>query len=137
MTVFLDTVYPVVLAASAVLVLIGVITLITLRAHSVLRLAVLGYVLVLGVEFLAVIYALIAGGPHIVMTLAYLIAAVLVVPLLRISRMGTPEAAKDDPGRPVLQPDQIAKVDAGAAILVAGAQAVVAWRFAEIMAGAL
>ena len=137
MTVFLDTVYPVVLATSALLALLGIVTLAVMRAHHVLQLAVKGYVLVIGVEVLAVIYALVAGGPPVAMTVAYLFAAVLLVPLLGISRLGTPEAAKNDPGRPVLQPDQMAKVDAGAAILVAGAQAVVAWRLAEIMAASL
>jgi hypothetical protein len=137
MTVFLDTVYPVVLAASAVLVLFGVVTLVWMRAHSTLGYAVKGYVLIIGVEVLAVLFAVVAGGPPIVITVAYLIAAIALLPLLGIGRLGTPEAAKNDPGRPVLQPDQIARVDAGAAILVAGAQAVVAWRLAEIMSAAL
>lgn len=137
MTVFLDTVYPVVLAASLLLVLFGIVTLVWMRAHAVLGLAVRGYLLVIGVEVLAVAFAVVAGGPPIVITLAYLIAAIALLPLLGIGRLGTPEAAKNDPGRPVLQPDQIARVDAGAAILVAGAQAVVAWRLAEIMSAAV
>jgi hypothetical protein len=137
MNVFVDTIYPVVLAACAALGLFGVVTLFVHRAHAALKYAVKGFVIVIAVEVLAVIYAIVSGDAPAVITIAYLVAALALLGLLGIARLGTPEAAAKEPGRPVLAPDQIAKVDAGAAILVAGAQAVVAWRFHEIMMAAV
>jgi hypothetical protein len=136
MTVFVDTIYPVVLAACLALALFGTVCLFVQRAHGALRYAVMGFVIIIGVEVLAVVYAIVSGDAAPFITIAYVVAAVALLGLLGIARLGTPEAAAKDPGRPVLQPDQIARVDGAAAILVAGAQAVVAWRFYEIMMAA-
>lgn len=133
MTVFVDTIYPVVLAACLALALFGIVTLIFHRAHSAMRYAVMGFVIVIALEVLAVAYAIVSGDAAPFITIAYVVAALALLGLLGIARLGTPEAAAKDPGRPVLSPEQRAKVDAGAAILVAGAQAVVAWRFYEII----
>jgi hypothetical protein len=136
MHVFIDTIYPLVLAASLALAAFGLVTLFFHRAHAALRFAVMGFVVVIAVEVLAVVLAIVSGDAPALITIAYLVAAIALLGLLGIARLGTPEAAAKDPGRPVLAPDQIAKVDAAAAILVAGAQAVVAWRFYEIMMAA-
>jgi hypothetical protein len=136
MNVFIDTIYPVVLAACLALAVFGLVTLFFHRAHAAMRYAVTSFVIIIAVEGLAVIYAIVSGDAPAFITIAYLVAALALLGLLGIARLGTPEAAAKDPGRPVLAPDQIAKVDAAAAILVAGAQAVVAWRFYEIMMAA-
>ncbi len=75
--------------------------------------------------YLAVCALLVLGG----------IATMIWVPLLGIGRLGEPDAAAadPDPNRPVLQPDQIARVDGGAAVIVAIAAAVLAWRLYEIL----
>lgn len=137
MAIFADTIYPVVLAACAALALFGLLSLVWIRTHGALKLAVKGFVIVIAVEVLAVVFAVVNGDAPAFITIAYLLAAVALLPLLGIGRLATPEAAKKDPGRPVLQPDQIARVDGGAAVLVAIAQAVVAWRFYEIIMAAL
>lgn len=137
MAIFADTIYPVVLAACAALALFGLLSLVWIRTHGALKLAVKGFVIVIAVEVLAVVFAVVNGDAAAFITIAYLLAAVALLPLLGIGRLATPEAAKKDPGRPVLQPDQIARVDGGAAVLVAIAQAVVAWRFYEIIMAAL
>ena len=136
MNVFVDTIYPLVLVACLALLILGVITLIAPRAHKALKLAVTGFWVAIAVEVMAIVFVIVSGESPVFITAAYLLAAIALLPLLGIGRLGTPEAAKKDPGRPVLQPDQIARVDAGVAILVAIAQAVVAWRFLEIIEGA-
>lgn len=137
MAIFGDTIYPVVLAACAALAFFGLLSLVWVRTHGALKLAVKGFVIVIAVELLAVIFAVVSGDAAPFITVAYLVAAVALLPLLGIGRLATPDAAKKDPGRPVLQPDQIARVDGGTAILVAIAQAVIAWRFYEIISAGM
>lgn len=133
---YLSVVYPAVLVAGAVLLLAGAATLLTMRVHRALTWVVTGMYIVTVAEVVVVIGAMLGGDVPVVITTGYVLAALALLPLLGIGRLGTPEAAKDDPGRPVLHPDQIAKVDAVAAILVAIAAAVVAWRIAVILHGA-
>lgn len=128
--------YPAVLIATGVLALAGAVTMLVVRAHPLLRALHKGFVAVVLAQAALVIVAVVQGAPAF-MTLSYMAASLVVLFPLGISRLGTPEAAADEPGRPVLQPDQRARVDAGAAILVAIAQAVIAWRFVEIFQGAL
>lgn len=137
MTVYLNAVYPAVLVATAVLFLMGAVTLVWIRAHRVLQWVVTGFYVVTLVEVLTVLSAIFGGDVPIDITVGYTFAAVALLPLLGISRVGLPNPDDPDPNRPVLQPDQIARVDAMAALIIAIAAAVVAWRLAVIFEGAL
>jgi len=137
MTVYLNAVYPAVLVATAVLFVVGAATLAWIRAHRVLQWVVTGFYVVTLVEVLTLLSAIFGGGIPIVITVGYTLAAVALLPLLGISRIGLPDADDPDPDRPVLQPDQVARVDAVAALIIAVAAAVVAWRLASIFHGAL
>lgn len=136
MTAFVDVAYPGVLGAATVLFLVGATSALWIRAHRALEWVVSAFWAVTAVEVLWLIVLLATGQAPVVITLGYALAAAALLPLLGISRLGAPEAAADDPGRPVLQPDQMARVDGVAAMIVAVAAAVVAWRLAVIMAGA-
>jgi hypothetical protein len=137
MTAYLDAVYPAVLVATAVLFAVGAVTLVWIRAHRVLQWVVTGFYVVTLVEVLTLLSATFGGGVPVVITVGYTLAAVALLPLLGISRLGLPDADDPDPNRPVLQPDQIARVDALAALIIAVGAAVVAWRVASIFHGAL
>ncbi|WP_430868935.1 hypothetical protein [Demequina aurantiaca] len=130
-------VYPLVLGFSAVLALTGLVTLVWVRAHRVLKWVVTAAYVVALIEVLAIANALLGGGIPVVITLGYMLAAIALVPLLGIGRLGEPDAAAEDPdpNRPVLAPDQIARVDGAVAIIVAVAMAVVAWRIDVIFHG--
>ncbi len=136
MTLYLDAVYPAVLVVCAVLALVGAVTLIWIPAHRVLEWTVTVTYVAVAIQALVVILAMVSGvDMGIVVTIGYLLASVALLPLLGIGRLGHPDAAAEDPdpNRPVLAPDQIARVDGGAAVIVAIALAVVAWRIASIM----
>lgn len=137
MDLFEGYVYPLVLGFSALLALMGVVTLVFVRAHRVLTWAVTAAYVVTLIEVLAIVNALLGGGVPIVITLGYMLAAIALMPLLGIGRLGDPEAAADDPdpNRPILAPDQIARVDGAVAVIVAIAMAVVAWRLDTIFSG--
>lgn len=137
MTTFLAVAYPGVLGATAVLFLAGAVAAVWIRAHRALEWIVSAFWAVTAVEVLWAIALVIGGGAPAVITLGYALAAVALLPVLGISRLGAPEAAADDPGRPVLQPDQMARVDGVAAMIVAVAAAVVVWRIAVIFEGAV
>jgi len=136
MQLYLDAGYPLILAVSGVLAVMGMVTMVWVRTHGLLRQAGRTYVGAIVAQAIVVVIAVFQGAPAF-MTLSYAVASLAVLVALGISRLGTPEAAADDPTRPVLQPDQQARVDAGAALLVALAQAVIAWRFMEIFQAAL
>ncbi|WP_062133156.1 hypothetical protein [Demequina aestuarii] len=136
MELYGGVIYPAVLVACAILALAGVGTMVQVRAHRVLEKAVTGFWIVTAIQVLSVLIVLIRGNDAgLVLTLGYLLAAVLLLPLLGIGRLGEPDAAAldPDPNRPVLQPDQIARVDGGAAVIVAIAAAVLAWRVFVIL----
>ena len=135
-TAFLDVIYPGVLIASGVLFIAGLSSLVVIRLHKPLTWVVSGFWAVTAIEVLVIIGALMTGTIPVVMTVGYILAALALLPLLGISRLGDPAAAADDPNRPVLQPDQMARVDGVAAMIVAVAAAVVAWRVAEIIEAA-
>lgn len=137
MDFFEGYVYPLVLGFAMVLALTGLVTLVWVRAHRMLTWVVTAAYVVTAIEVLAIINALLGGGIPIVITLGYLLAAIALLPLLGIGRLGEPEAAAEDPdpNRPVLAPDQIARVDGAVAIVVAIAMAVVAWRIVVIFQG--
>ncbi len=137
MTAFLDAVYPAVLVATAVLFAVATLTLAWIRVHRVLQWVVTAFYVVTLVEFLTVLATIFAGGVPVVITVGYGLAAIALLPLLGISRLGSPDPDDPDPDRPVLQQDQIARVDAVAAMIIAVAAAVVAWRLAEIFKGVL
>lgn len=139
MDVYTGVVYPLVLAASGVLALAGIVTLIWPRAHRVMRVAVAATYAAVTVHLIAVVVLLVSGNPAgLVLTLGYLLASLALLPLLGIGRLGTPEAAAadPDPNRPVLAPDQIARVDAAAGLIIAAALAVLAWRVLTILEAA-
>ena len=141
MSAYLNAVYPAVLIASGVLFLAGGITMAAIRAHRVLKWIVSGFYVVTAVEVVSLIVALFQGGVPVVMTVSYLFAAIALLPLLGIARLGAPDSADSpaknrDPNRPILQPDQIARVDGAAAMIIAIAAATVAWRLATILGGA-
>lgn len=133
---FLHAVYPAVVLASAILFVAGGVALLTVRAHKGLTWVVSVFYVVTIIEVIVVAGSLLGGNVPVVMTVGYLLAALALLPLLGIGRLGTPEAAQGDPTRPVLQPDQVAKVDAVAAMIIAVAAAVVAWRLATILGAA-
>jgi len=131
-------VYPAVLVVSGALVVLGVATLIAVGAHRVLQWAVTAAYVVVGLQALWVAALLLSGTKaNLVVTLGYLLATVALLPLLGIGRLGHPDAALEDPdpSRPVLAPDQIARVDAGAAIAVGIALAVASWRITVLLGG--
>lgn len=140
MSAYLDAVYPAVLVASAVLFLAGALTMAAIRAHRFLTWIVSGFYVVTAIEVITLIIVLLGGGVPVVITVGYILAAIALLPLLGIARMGAPDtdapAAAKDPNRPILQPDQIARVDGAAAMIIAIAAAVVAWRLASILGGA-
>ena len=128
--------YPAVLVACAILALTGVATMIRVRTHRVLEAVVTGFWIVTAVQVVTVLILLLGDtGASLVMVLSYLITTLILLPLLGIGRLGEPDAAKTDPdpNRPVLQPDQIARVDGGAAVIVAIAAAVLTWRIFELL----
>jgi hypothetical protein len=138
---YLDVVYPAVLVACAVLLIAGGVTMAAIRAHRILKLVVSGFYVVTAIEVISLIVALVTGGAPVVMTVSYLFAAIALLPLLGIARLGEPDSADKpsrdkDPNRPILQPDQIARVDGAAAMIIAIAAAVVAWRLATILGAA-
>lgn len=129
-------IYPVVLVACAILALTGAVTMIQVRAHRVLERVVTGFWIVTAIQVVSVLIVLLGGNDAgLVLTLGYLLAALILLPFLGIGRLGAPDAvaADPDPNRPVLQPDQIARVDGGAAVIVAIAAAVLAWRVIIIL----
>ena len=131
-------VLPAYLAVCALLVLVGIATMIWVPLHRVLKWVVTAMWIVTAVHLLAVLAILIGGhSAPIVLTLGYLLASVILVPLLGIGRLGEPDAAAadPDPNRPVLAPDQIARVDAGAAVIIGIAGAVLAWRVVILLGG--
>lgn len=137
MAAFEGFVYPLVLGFSVVLALAGLVTLVWVRSHRALKWVVTAAYVVTLIEVLAIANVLLGGGVPIVITLGYMLAAIALVPLLGIGRLGEPDAAAvdPDPNRPVLAPDQIARVDSVVAIIVAIAMAVVAWRLDTIFQG--
>ena len=138
MGAYSSVIYPAVLSDCVALALVGIVTLIWIRAHRALQWIVTATYLVVALQAVAVIALLISGvDADAIITVGYLLATVGLLPLLGIGRLGTPDAAAadPDPNRPVLQPDQIARVDGGAAIAVAVALAVASWRITVLLGG--
>lgn len=130
-------VYPGVLVACGVLALTGIATMIQVKLHRVLEAVVTGFWIVTAVQAITILIVLLGDTEaSLVMVISYLIATLIVLPLLGIGRLGEPDAAKTDPdpNRPVLAPDQIARVDGGAAVIVAIGAGVLAWRLFELLA---
>lgn len=139
MDLYAGFIYPAVLVVCAGLVAAGIVTIAFVRAHRALEWVVTAAWIVTAVQAIAVIVLLIGGNDAgIVLTVGYVLATVAVLPLLGIGRLGDPAAASadPDPNRPVLQPDQIARVDGGAAVIVGIAAAVLAWRIAVLLGAA-
>lgn len=137
MELYGGVIYPAVLVACAILALAGIVTMIQVRTHRVLEWVVTAFWIVTAVQAISIVVVLASGNDAgLVLTIGYLIATLLVLPLLGIGRLGSPDAAATDPdpNRPVLQPDQIARVDGGAAVVVAIGAAVLAWRIFVILA---
>lgn len=138
MNALVTFIYPAVLVVSALLVIVGIVTLVVVRAHRVLEWVVTAAYVAVVVQALTVIVMLLTGtSADLVLAIGYLLATVALLPLLGIGRLGTPEAAAydADPSRPVLAPDQIARVDGGAAIAVGIALAVASWRLVIVLGG--
>jgi len=135
---YLDFLYPAVLVVSALLVLHGLLTLIAVGTHRSLQWLVTSTYVVVVLQAGTVVVLLLSGASaDLVLAVGYLLATIALLPLLGIGRLGTPEAAAADPDpeRPVLAPDQIARVDAGAAIAVGIALAVASWRITVVLGG--
>lgn len=138
MPAFTTVVYPVLLIASLALAVLGGLTIAAPRLHRVLKAVHVAYRVLIFLECAVIAWAIIAGDTPVLMTAMYIGAILATLLLLGIGRLGTPEAAQKNPeaGRPILSPAQVAKVDGGAAVLVAVAQAVLTWRVHEIMLAA-
>ncbi|MCR6713111.1 MAG: hypothetical protein NVV57_10635 [Demequina sp.] len=138
MGVYLHFIYPLVLLVSAALVLHGIVTLLAVGTHRSLQWVVTAAYVAVVLQAGAVVVLLVSGASaDLVLSIGYLLATLALLPLLGIGRLGTPEAAAadPDPDRPVLAPDQIARVDAGAAIAVGIALAVASWRITVVLGG--
>jgi hypothetical protein len=136
--VYLHFIYPLVLLVSAALVLHGIVTLLAVGTHRSLQWVVTAAYVAVVLQAGAVVVLLVSGASaDLVLSIGYLLATLALLPLLGIGRLGTPEAAAadPDPDRPVLAPDQIARVDAGAAIAVGIALAVASWRITVVLGG--
>lgn len=130
--------FPAVLVACGILALTGIATMIRVQLHRTLENVVTGFWIVTAIQAITVLIVLLGDtGASLIMVISYLIATIIVLPLLGIGRLGEPDAAKidPDPNRPVLQPDQIARVDGGAAVIVAIGAAVLSWRIFVLLAG--
>ena len=137
MSVYAGAIYPGVLVACAILAVTGIVTMLQVRVHRVLEWVVTGFWIVTAVQIITVLVVLFSGNDAgLVLTLGYLVTTIILIPLLGIGRLGEPDAAAldPDPNRPVLQSDQIARVDGGAALIVALAAGVIAWRIFELLA---
>lgn len=131
-------IYPAVLLVCAALVVHGLVTLFAVGTHRSLQWVVTAAYVAVVLQGLAVFYVLVTGtDADLVLTIGYLLATVALLPLLGIGRLGHPDAALEDPdpNRPVLAPDQIARVDAAAAIAVGIALAVASWRITILLGG--
>lgn len=119
----------------AALFVASALTLATPRFHGGLKGVVtalwVASAIVLGWAIYALVTGSHAGGT--VTVIGYAVTLVALVPLFGIGRLGEPGAVAD-PNAPVLAPDQIAKVDAGAAMIVGTAWAVVVWRLTVLLA---
>ncbi len=104
-----------------------------IRVHRFLTWVVSGFYVVTAIEVITLLVVLVQGGVPVVITVGYMLAAIALLPLLGIARLGAPDSGDKDPNRPILQPDQIARVDGAAAMIIAIAAAVVAWRLATIL----
>ncbi|MDN4476468.1 hypothetical protein QQX09_11445 [Demequina sp. SYSU T00192] len=139
MELYTGVIHPLVLVVSALLALTGIATLLWAPAHRALKVLVPVTYAAVAVHTVAVAALLFTGlDADLILTLGYVIASVALLALLGIGRLGTPEAASadPDPNRPVLTQVQITRVDGAAAVIVAVALAVVAWRVLVILVGA-
>jgi hypothetical protein len=137
MGVYSGLVYPAVLVVLGALAASALVTLVWVRAHSVLKWAVSATYIVAVAQLIAATVLLFGGAEvSLVTTVGYLMTSLILLPLMGIGRLGEPEAAAldPDPNRPVLAPDQVARVDAVAALIVGIALAVVAWRLETLLA---
>lgn len=132
-------VYPAVLAGFLLLFCVAGLTFVWTGLHRWLERAVTLMWVASAVQAFLV-GGLLVGGRHpdsLVTAIGYLVVSLALLPLLGIGRLGLPdEGPRREPDRPVLTPRQIALVDAVAAMVLAVALAVVAWRLHEVMAGA-
>ena len=138
MDAYSSVVYPAVLVVCGALLVLGIVTLVFVGAHRVLQWVVTAAYVVVAVQALWVVGLLLNGNPAgLVVTLGYLLATCALLPLLGIGRLGEPDAAAEDPDpmRPILAPDQIARVDGAAAIAVGIALAVASWRLTVVLGG--
>jgi hypothetical protein len=147
MRAFSDVVYPAVLLAMVAVLAAGAVAYLTATRSSTTQRPVRFARLLIaatwvargatGFEIVAVGALLGAGVTHppMVMLVGYLVAAVAILGLLGISRLGAPPAADQahDPDQPVLSPRQMVQADGAAAMLVGVALAVVAWRLNTIL----
>lgn len=139
MSLFADFAYPAALIASALFALVGIATILQPGLRRVLAVTQRLYVFLIMAQAIVIVIATIQGQSPVFMTLMYVVAILLTLALVGIGRLGSPEAAErsGEAGRPVLTLAQISKVNGGAAVLVAAAQAVLTWRVFEIIESAV
>ena len=138
MGAFVSFVYPLVLCVCGALLLAGLATVVFVRAHRWLEWVVTATYVAVAIQAAWVVYLLVTGtSADLITTVGYLLATLALLPLLGIGRLGHPDAAVEDPdpSRPVLAPDQIARVDGAAAVAVAIALAVASWRLTVLLGG--
>ena len=147
MTAFTNVVYPAVLLAMVAVLAAGAVAYVAatraattdnpVRFARLLTITTWVARGATGLEIVAIGALLGAGVTHppMVMLIGYLVAAVAVLGLLGISRLGAPSATAEsrDPNQPVLSQRQMVQADGAAAMIVGVALAVVAWRLNTIV----
>ncbi|WP_062072160.1 hypothetical protein [Demequina sediminicola] len=136
MDFYTGLIYPAFLVVCALLVLTGAATMVWIGLHPWLKRVVTAMWIATGIHAVTVIGVMLSGSDaSVVLSLGYLLASVILLPLLGIGRLGEPDAVlgDPDPNRPVLAPDQIARVDGGIAVIIGIGAAVLAWRVFVLM----
>lgn len=139
MELYHSVVYPLTLVVFGATAIMGAVTAITTRFGSVLAWFGTSVWIATAIQAIAVIVGLFSGWDvSLPLVLGYALGGVILLFLLGIGRLGEPSAAelKAEPDRPVLAPDQVARVNGVAAIIVGLAAMVIAWRLDVIVASA-
>ncbi len=137
MDTYSSVAYPGVLAVMAIVLVAGGAALVSPRLGGALPGVAWVARVATVVEVLVIAILVITGSTHpsLFTLVGYLLSALVLLGLFGISRLGAPPepGQPHEADRPVLSPRQSIQVDAVAAMIVAVALAVVAWRLHAIL----